>query len=327
MTPVSTTRLDNAGAGTSAASLEAAEEIRSTSGRRDTSFPVRKKFVRAGSPDAPPPPLAQLVERRALVALKLYLALVWRSASPPYDTNKTARGWATLLDLPKPDTSGAARIRAARATLAEIGLTEVIQRAANEAPALRLLNESGDRAPYELPSTSYFKEDRGGTSPFDNPNMYLQVPTALWTEGLLQQMSMGALSMLLILLAERADRGDGVWFSTAEFPNRYRISAPTRSRGTKELVEAGLLRTRRMPLSNPNGSQIFDQRKTRKRYRLTGTAAALGSEPGLFWDILEDHEAQGEEAQGEASPSQNEAKPQPKPAVVKPRRRRRPSTK
>lgn len=78
---------------------------------------------------------------------------------------------------------------------------------------------------------------------------------------------MGAVSLLLILLAERADRGDGVWFTTAEFPNRYRISAPTRSRGTKELVEAGLLLTRRMPLSNPKGSQIFDQRKTRKRYR------------------------------------------------------------
>ena len=273
-------------AGASPASLAAAQELLDSSGRRIDSFPIRKSFVRAASSVSPDPPLALLVKTRTPVPIKLFLGLVWRSASPPFDSEKTLRGWATLLDLPRPDTSGVSRVRAARQMLEEQNLIRVSSRGGNEPPAIRLLDESGSGEEYELPSTKFFQTDRYSETPrIQNPHLYLKFPTELWVQGLVQQMSLGALAMLLVLLAEQADQ-KGVWFSTENFPQRYRISAPTRARGTKELIEMGLLRTARKPLAPMGGSEIFDRRLSRKIYRLIGPAAALGT-PLAGWELID----------------------------------------
>lgn len=267
--------------------LEAADEIETSSGRRSESFPVLKSFVRAADDSQEPAPLARLVSRRAGVAIKLYLALIWRTASPPFTSQKTARGWATLLDLPNPDRTGAARIRAALSTLAELRLIRLDPVEASKPPVVTLLSEAGDGAEYFLPSTLYLSYKRAAPKDqpdVNNPYLYLKFPTSLWLQGYMQTLSTPGLAMLLILLSERADRGVGTWFSTEAFPQRYGISAPTRSKGTRELAELGLLITQRMPVSN-GASPFFDVRRSRKRYRLTDQAADLGASPGLFWFI------------------------------------------
>lgn len=88
--------------------------------------------------------------------------------------------------------------------------------------------------------------------------------------------------MLLILLAEQADKKD-VWFSTTEFPARYRISHKTRAEGTAQLVARGLLETTSKPLSDRWNSSTFDRVRTRSIYRLTEdtfTNGAEEAEPG-----------------------------------------------
>lgn len=271
----------------SRAALEAADEIEASSGRRSESFPVLKSFVRAADDSQEPAPLAKLVSRRAGVAIKLYLALIWRTASPPFTSQKTARGWATLLDLPSPDRTGAARIRAALNTLAGLNLIRLEHTNSSTPPTVALLSESGDGSEYSLPSTSYLSYKRSSPKELpdvSNPYLYLKFPTSLWLQGYMQTLSTPGLAMLLILLSERADRGSGTWFSTESFPQRYGISAPTRSKGTRELAELGLLITQRMPVSN-GASPFFDVRRSRKRYRLTDQAADLGTPPGPFWRL------------------------------------------
>lgn len=96
--------------------------------------------------------------------------------------------------------------------------------------------------------------------------------------------------MLLILLAEEGYKqgdslhaqfaslidearvGRDVWFTTENFPIRYGISPATRSRGTRELEDARLLSTRRMPVG-PKGQKLtFTTEKVRKVYVLRGNA-------------------------------------------------------
>jgi hypothetical protein len=250
-------------------SLAAAAFIQRTSRRRTTSTPVRKWFVR--SLDGDKPPLARIYSggKSGTVAVKLYLALLWRSSSPPYTTDRAARGWATLLDLENPDDLGSRRIRAGLRTLQKAKLVDLEGR---PGPVVTLLDEGGEGVEYELPSTMFVRTNRGADSAeaLRNPNLYFKVPSKLWTEGYLQVLSGPGLVMLLILLAERADLKN-VWFSTTEFPARYFISSSTRTKGTKELQKYGLLITISQPLPQPGGS-VFDPRRRRYLYRLAGPA-------------------------------------------------------
>lgn len=218
-------------------------------------------------------PLAKIYSggKSGTVAVKLYLALLWRSSSPPYTTDRAARGWATLLDLDDPEDLGSRRIRAALRTLEKAQLIELEARP-GQPPVVTLLDEGGEGVEYELPSTMFVKTNRGAdsTEAFSNPNLYFKVPSRLWTEGYLQALSGPGLVMLLILLAERADL-KAVWFSTTEFPARYFISSSTRTKGTKELQQAGLLNIISQPLPQPGGS-VFDPRRRRYLYRLSGAA-------------------------------------------------------
>jgi len=255
--------------------LAAAQEIDETSGRRN-STPVRKIFVRAASPDAPAPPLARLVQvggRGGGVALKLYLALIWRCSGEPFETSKPHRAWATLLGLEDPEVKGARRIAAALKTLRELGLVTV-RRVPAEPSVVGLLDESLDGSPYLLPSTEYARAPKGDRGDARRArNLYFKVPSRLWLEGHIQSLETPGLAMLLILLAEQADGPSPVWFSVTAFPSRYRLSQKTRAAGTRELEVRGLLRLHREPVSDvPGRTSVFDRRRTRNLYSLTGAA-------------------------------------------------------
>lgn len=227
--------------------------------RRSTT-PVRKSFVRSVSPELAPP-LARIVSTRGrggAVPLKLFLGLVRRSSAAPYDTNISARRWASLLNLDAPNTLGARRIGAALGGLAALGLVDV-QRSRGEASRVTLLREDGSGVAYSPPSEP------------GQERRYLQMPDRLW-KGDIQQMSGSALAMLLILLAEPSSRDDGMWWSVESFPAWYSISESMRARGTKELCELGLIKVTKRMLDTPRGGNGDQRDRVRNIYKLRGRA-------------------------------------------------------
>src|SRR5690625_2828720 len=204
-----------------------AVDLSQSSGRREDT-PIRKVFVRTD--DDSTPPLTQLVSTRGRggdVAVKLYLALVWRCSAAPFDTDISARKWAALLDLDDPNHNGARRITAALKRLETLRLIRLEQRR-GASSVVTLLDESGDGSKYELPSTAYTFAPENAKS----KSRYFKVPLGLWMSGHLQEMSAAALSMLLVLLAESPQPGRAIWWSTDRFPTQYGIGrASCRGRG------------------------------------------------------------------------------------------------
>ena len=249
--------------------LAAARELDDSSGqRRGRGAPVRKSFVRTDT--ATPAPLSVLARvggRGGVVAIKLYLALLWRCSSPPYRTAKPARAWATLLGLEDPAGKGTRRIAAAIKALQAANLITV-EYQPGVGNDITILDESGNGQPYALASTQYVRAAQGPSGDVQrSQNRYFKIPAQWWTEGKIQGLSGPGLIMLLILLAERAGDGEDVWFSTEAFPARYRISAKTRAAGTKELEGRMMLDVGRQALSDIPGS-VFARQRFRNIYRL-----------------------------------------------------------
>lgn len=254
---------------------DAAREIDGTSGRRHAT-PVRKSFVRSDD-DARVPPLAELLHlggRGGSVAIRLYLALLWRCSRAPFCTTQPARAWATLLALDEPETRGTRRIATALKALTAANLIQVEYDPKRGGNTVTVLEESGDGLPYSLPSNEWSRARAGATGDEQRRRAtYFKINSRLWTEGRLQSFSTPALVMLMILLAERGGDGSAVWFSTEAFPLRYRVSHKTRTTGTKELQRVGLLRVNRQALPDSGSSgQIFARQRYRNIYTLDGTA-------------------------------------------------------
>lgn len=256
------------------AAVRAANEIAAAAGRRvDT--PVRRTFVRNLNDEDPArPPMTRIYVggRSGTVALKLYLALIWRCAKPPYSTAIPARAWATLLGLPDPETKGARRVAAALKRLEE-GRFVVVTPQPGAPNLVTLLEESGEGRAYEVPSTAYARAERTPLPPEQiYRHRYFKVGSKLWLSGKIQGLSGPGLVMLLILLAERGGEGRPVWFSTSAFHDRYRISQQTRAAGTSELMTAGLLSIEKKSLAADPRSTTLDPRRSRSVYRLFGEA-------------------------------------------------------
>lgn len=250
----------------------AADEIASSSGQR-TAAPIRKSFVRVEQPgDVPPMAAVYAGGRSGLVALKLYLALIWRCSSSPYETDKPARAWATLLGLPDPETKGARRVSAALKTLAAHNLIAITPQEGRP-NITHLLDESGDRTAYITPGDAYRQAMQSKDASGLARNLYFKIDQKLWLEGEIQSLRGPGLVMLLILLAEQGGEGKRVWFSTEIFHARYRISHKTRAAGTQELMKRGILIVEKEPL-HPDRESVFGDRRYRSVYRLKG--AALG---------------------------------------------------
>lgn len=249
--------------------LRLAEQVRERSQR--TNIPLTKSFVRASAPGIQPM-LYRLYAggRSGIVAVKLYLALVWRCSAPPYSSRRdSARAWATLLDLDDPGGKGARRVRSALQKLEDLELVR-IDEDPGYPPTVTLLAEAGDGTPYEPASTRSFKMNRGRDTP-DSDSYYFQVPAAMWTQGYIQALSGPGMVMYLALACEQAYRRDQ-WFSTEQFPERFLFSAQTRAEGTKELKQAGLLRVTSKMLDEAGQTVSFGRMRRRNSYRLTGAA-------------------------------------------------------
>ena len=252
---------------TSGRSLDAARRLsQSSQGRID--IPLRKSFLRAPTSSNVIPPMAQLFRRGGrgpAVALKLYLAIIWRCSGGDFRTELSARQFAQLLDLPDPATGGARRITDALERLKELKLVELHYRR-GEPTIIQLLDESGSGQPYTSPSGKIIK----GKAKPDDPNLFGKVPDTLWTNGHVQSMSAPALAMLLILIAERARPDQPAWFSTEVFPMRYRLTANNRAKGTRELVARRLLRvTKKLVEGN---EQTYGRERVRNLYALINDA-------------------------------------------------------
>lgn len=244
------------------ASLMAGDSIRQE-------IPVRRTFVRALEPGETPP-LARLVSTRGRggeVAIKLYLALLWRCSSPPFSTEIPARRWAELLALPSPGTLGARRITSALSTLERENLVTLTPRP-GDSTVVTLLDESGSGARYRLPSTASAR----ATNPESvRRNVYLKMPLGLWTEGLVQVMSGPAVAMLLVLLDSRNQDGTPTWWGTSYFPEMFGLSAAVRTKGTRQLKDFGLVRVTKQ-LVDPNAGRSFGRERVRQTYELLNVA-------------------------------------------------------
>ncbi|WP_157129037.1 hypothetical protein [Nocardia amamiensis] len=271
-------------------SLELAEAIASTSGRR-AAIPLRWSFTHAPADDggtiSRKAPLARLIGsggRGGSVPVKLYLALIWRSSAPPHNTDYAARKWAELLGLPDPETKGSRRVTEALRTLEAERLVR-ITREPGEPSTVQILDESGSGAAYELPSTAYHHarsleaqaksaDRKKKHRKMMEANLYSKIPQTLWTNGHIQDMSSAALAMLLILMSNsRASDGAEIWWSTQNFPARYGISPATRARGTRELADRNLLQvTKRLVPNSPNNTRALAREKVRNVYTLINDA-------------------------------------------------------
>ncbi len=252
-------------------SILSVEALRDSATRR-AHIPLRITFVATDADE--PPPLARLVStqgRGGAVAVKLYLALVWRCSAPPFGTQISARKWAILLDLDDPGTRGARRVNAALRRLADMKLIELAERR-GEASQIVLLDESASGSAYTLPSTEYVKAGR------QHADRYFRVPLTLWSSGHMQDMSAAAVAMLLATLEATRQPHTSVWWSTTRFPKRYSISPAMRARGTRELVQRRLLLVTKQ-LVDQTSSKRFSNDRVRNTYLLINEAVPLWSVP------------------------------------------------
>lgn len=250
-----------------AGALEMAKQVAESSKRR-VDIPVRKAFVKAGE-DGAPPPLARLVARKGrggAVAVKLYLALIWRCSKAPFETQISARKWATLLGLNEPNTLGARRITSALEILADENLVR-LHKHRGDATLIELLEESGSGRGYTLPSTAHTLAGAKDKS----QHVYFKVPQALWTAGHVQSMSSSALAMLLVTLSDQRPGKVGVWWSTSRFPAQFHLTPTTRSKGTKELVGRRLLYVSKQAVASA-ATRTFARERVRNLYLLINEA-------------------------------------------------------
>lgn len=248
----------------------AAKELDETSGRREE-IPLRRAFVRSDDPDHVPP-LARLVSTRGRgggVPALLYVSLIWRCSAPPFSTDLSARKWASLLGLADPNTLGARRVTNALDVLEREKLVK-LGRLRGEPTIVTILNESGDGSAYQLPSTA---TARAKSLAAAEKNRYFKMPPKLWLNGEAQAMSAAAFAMLLILLCERNVDGRETWWSTERFPQLFAISPTMRSKGTKDLLERGLLVVTKQQVPDGNDpTRVFTRARVRNLYRLAGDA-------------------------------------------------------
>jgi hypothetical protein len=247
----------------SEAAKKALKEFTSRLSKRSKGALVRHSFVR--SDNGTKTPLSRLSSskgRGAEVAIKLYLGLLWLSSRPPYDSNFPARSWAALLNLKDPETKGTRRVSVALKKLEELDLIRIEQRSGKPNHVV-ILKEDGSGDPYKIPSGKTTSKD----------DYYFNVPVRLWTEGYIQQLSAAAITMLLIIMEEyQRSNYKPQWWSMKTFNSRFGISKDVRAKGTKELLEQGLILVSREGIPTISGS-VLAQRRSRKTYRPVSAAA------------------------------------------------------
>lgn len=241
--------------------------------RLSSGAPLRQLFVAAQSTE--PPPLAKLLRgggRGGQTRLKLYISLVWVSAKPPYESWHPARAWAALLNLDDPAGKGTRRIHDAVRDLSDRKLVTVQDRGG--LPSLiRLLKEDGSGEAYESPSDAMNRLKRtAATEEALQQHRYLKIPSGLWVDGHLPQLTGKGLAMLLVLLSQRSPSvpSNPVWIAPRVADQRFRLAHTTRTSGLRELQQAGLITTKTASVGD-TGAFIDFQRRRNVHTILLGT--------------------------------------------------------
>ncbi|WP_148613782.1 hypothetical protein [Nocardioides rubriscoriae] len=205
------------------------------------------------------------------MAIKLYVALIWRCSGEPHNTDILARRWAALLGLEEPNTLGARRITTALNSLEQASLVR-LERRRGDSTIVTLREESGTGAEYVLPSTAHSR----GTEATQSSHRYFKLPLKLWTHGHIQGMSAAAIAMTMVLTEERNVDGRPTWWSTERFPQLFNLTPSIRSRGTAELAEKDLIVVRKQLVdSSTNPAASFSKQRVRNLYQLAGDARPL----------------------------------------------------
>ena len=185
-------------------------------------------FVRSRSTTVPPPPLIVMIRggRGGEVRLKLYCCLTLLAVDAPYSISRhiSARTWAEMLALPKPDTNGARRVSDSLNWLADNHMVK-LERRPSYPPKITMLNPSGDGSPYIRPGSPYVTLSLG-----------------FWQQQWITRLSGTAIALLLILL----DLVGGKTRSPKQFVTtnqrlHYGLSPDSWTRATRELVDFGLI--------------------------------------------------------------------------------------
>lgn len=229
--------------------------------RRESGAPVRKLFVAAREPFDQTPPMADLLHggRSGQVRLKLYLSVLWRTAKEPFEVTSPARVWAELLGLPDPDGNGLRRIRQAMRDLSDRRLLKVRGRG-GQPSVLQPLSDTGDGKRYSAPSTAYQKQrstDPGRLWRHE----YFKIPSALWTEGYMAQLSGPGLAMLLVLLSQQRQHLPGVWIVRGTADQQFGLSERTRNKGLDELRALNLISTEMASIDDQGRTFGFSRRR------------------------------------------------------------------
>lgn len=238
--------------------------------RRTAGAPVRTIFV--SDEQVERPALARLLSveggsggggRGGQLRAKLYVSLLWVCAKAPYDVARPARAWAALLGLPDIDTKGVRRVQQALRDLEDRKLIRLEDRGGLPSNAV-VLSEKGDGSPYQPPSDVHSRlQANKASSDLLREHRYFRVPTTLWTNGYICELTGPGLAMLLALLSERRGQTDpGVWVSPSRASERFGFAASTRVDGLTNLRKIGLLRTTRKVVSESGSYIDFARRRS-----------------------------------------------------------------
>lgn len=197
------------------------------------------------------------------------LSLYWVCVAAPYDVIAPARAWAALIGLDDHANKGVRRIHQAVADLEERQLIEVEDRGGRP-PRITLLSEEGDGTPYEPPTAAYNQAKAGKASAAVLArHQYFKIPSVVWTDGHIAQLTGPALAVMLVLLAEQRGGGE-VWFSPARADERFGLAPTTMTKGLRTLKELRLLRSRRKAVSEQGTYIGFTRYRNVYTLTLTG---------------------------------------------------------
>lgn len=211
-------------------SEDTVDSIVEASLRTPSGFPMRRTFLQQrdeeGNPR--PGPLASLVGAGDLRALTLYLLLLTKASSEPWDAGLPAAVWARALGIELPlSKSATSTISKTWMRLERLSLVQ--RKRERRTAVVTLRREDGSGAEY--------------TSPGAEGETYLKVPLAFWWSGpegggrWYRELSLPELAVLLIARSH----GDLFRLPFEQGPDWYGISADTLSRGVSRLVERGVL--------------------------------------------------------------------------------------
>ncbi len=207
---------------------DAVDEIVRISKRKNFT-PVRNEFLqREDDGKKLPGPASSLITSGDHRGLLLYLLLLTKASSEPWDAALPAAAWARALGIPLPES------KTARSTISKIWLRlerrGLVRRERKQRLAdVFLCAEDGLGDPY--------------TAPGAVGDRYFRVPLELWTEGpdahrrWYQDLS---LPELYILLVGRS-LGDDFRLPVESAPEWYQVSADTVNRGLLGLQSKGLI--------------------------------------------------------------------------------------